>query len=40
MSAVTKVKVARAKIFATAKDVVRLDGMQGLWRGTVPTLYR
>ncbi|KPV77325.1 uncharacterized protein RHOBADRAFT_33504 [Rhodotorula graminis WP1] len=30
----------RARIWTTAKDVVRNDGVRGLWRGTVPTLYR
>ncbi|GAA5893969.1 hypothetical protein JCM8208_001294 [Rhodotorula glutinis] len=33
-------KVERARIWTTAKDVVRNDGVRGLWRGTVPTLYR
>ncbi|KAG0665599.1 hypothetical protein C6P46_006382 [Rhodotorula mucilaginosa] len=37
---VKKPKVARAKILTTAREVVRIDGVQGLWRGTVPTLYR
>ncbi|KWU47440.1 mitochondrial carrier [Rhodotorula sp. JG-1b] len=35
-----KAKVPRAKILTTAREVVRIDGVQGLWRGTVPTLYR
>ncbi|KAK4702105.1 hypothetical protein P7C70_g4118, partial [Phenoliferia sp. Uapishka_3] len=30
----------RAKIWTTAKQVVRSDGFVGLWRGTTPTLYR
>lgn len=29
-----------AKIWSTAKEVVKSDGVRGLWRGTVPTLYR
>ncbi|BGP47052.1 hypothetical protein JCM10450v2_002904 [Rhodotorula kratochvilovae] len=33
-------KVPRARIWTTTKDVVRADGVRGLWRGTVPTLYR
>ncbi|GAA6001297.1 Hem25p [Rhodotorula paludigena] len=33
-------KRTRARIWTTAKDVVRQDGVRGLWRGTVPTLYR
>ncbi|GAA6056580.1 hypothetical protein JCM3770_006650 [Rhodotorula araucariae] len=33
-------KVQRARIWTTTKDVVRADGVRGLWRGTVPTLYR
>jgi len=30
----------RRKISTTLKEVVRDDGIQGLWRGTVPTLVR
>ncbi|TNY19092.1 mitochondrial carrier domain-containing protein [Rhodotorula diobovata] len=33
-------KAQRARIWTTTKDVVRTDGLRGLWRGTVPTLYR
>lgn len=36
----TRAQIARAKIWSTTKDVVRADGVRGLWRGTVPTLYR
>ncbi|GAA6060280.1 hypothetical protein JCM10212_003980 [Sporobolomyces blumeae] len=31
---------APPKIWQTTKDVVRTDGVRGLWRGTGPTLYR
>ena len=30
----------RRKISTTLKEVVRDDGIQGLWRGTIPTLVR
>ncbi|GAA5992349.1 hypothetical protein JCM11641_007859 [Rhodosporidiobolus odoratus] len=30
----------QVKIWHTARDVVRTDGVKGLWRGTGPTLYR
>ena len=30
----------RRKISTTLKEVIRDDGIQGLWRGTVPTLVR
>lgn len=36
----TRAQIARAKIWSTTKEVVRVDGVRGLWRGTVPTLYR
>lgn len=36
----TRAQIARAKIWSTTKEVVRADGVRGLWRGTVPTLYR
>ena len=29
-----------AKIVSTAKEVIRIDGVKGLWRGTTPTLLR
>ncbi|GAA5880623.1 hypothetical protein JCM1840_002273 [Sporobolomyces johnsonii] len=31
---------APPKIWQTTKEVVRTDGLHGLWRGTGPTLYR
>lgn len=31
---------SRRKISTTLKEVVRDDGIQGLWRGTIPTLVR
>ncbi|BGP14931.1 hypothetical protein JCM10213_007268 [Rhodosporidiobolus nylandii] len=30
----------QARILQTAREVVRTDGVRGLWRGTGPTLYR
>ncbi|GAA5821851.1 hypothetical protein JCM11251_004743 [Rhodosporidiobolus azoricus] len=33
-------RATQAKIWHTAKEVVRTDGVRGLWRGTGPTLYR
>ncbi|GAA5895137.1 hypothetical protein JCM6882_008290 [Rhodosporidiobolus microsporus] len=33
-------RATQAKIWHTAKEVVRTDGVKGLWRGTGPTLYR
>lgn len=32
--------IIRRKISTTLKEVVRDDGIQGLWRGTIPTLVR
>lgn len=31
---------SQVKIWHTAREVVRTDGVRGLWRGTGPTLYR
>ncbi|GAA6014740.1 hypothetical protein JCM10207_006923 [Rhodosporidiobolus poonsookiae] len=33
-------RAVQIKIWHTAREVVRTDGMRGLWRGTGPTLYR
>lgn len=29
-----------ARIWLTAKEVLKTEGLRGLWRGTTPTLYR